>query len=142
MTNPIKPVGPSAVPQAAPTEGPSAPAAASETQATTAPTRAFEVGPTQVAQTQGAAPAQGAGTVSQDPLQAAIREVVADIKAGIVPDAAAAADAVIIRLVNIRFSHLNEAGRRKMQLHIHELLHSDPQFHDRIERLLQAAPYL
>lgn len=142
MTNPIKPVGPSAIPQAAPTEGPSATTATQEARAVTPPTRAFEVGPTQVAQTQGPAPVQGAGAITQDPLQAAIREVVADIKAGIVPDAAAAADAVIIRLVNIRFSHLNEAGRRKMQLHIHELLHSDPQFHDRIERLLQVAPYL
>ena len=71
-----------------------------------------------------------------DALQTAISEVAADIKLGNVPDREAASDAVIIRLVNLRFPHLTEAKRTKLLLHMHEVLHRDPQFQARIEELI------
>lgn len=74
-----------------------------------------------------------------DPLQAAIGEVAADVRAGRVPDAQAASDAVIIRLVNLRFGHLGEAQKQKLLLHLHEVLSNDPQFQARIEGLIKIA---
>lgn len=84
--------------------------------------------------------AQGAPeNAAVDPLDAAIQEVAADIRAGRVPDAEAASEAVILRLVNLRYAHLGDAQRQKMILHIHEMLHRDPRFLERIERLLEIA---
>lgn len=117
MTDPIKPVGPGAI---------DATEALSE-----------------VAGAEDALPLQGATQaqtpVAVDPLDAAIQDVAADIQAGRVPDAEAASEAVIIRIVNLRYPHLGDAQRNKMILHLHEMMHRDPQFLARIERLIELA---
>ncbi len=74
-----------------------------------------------------------------DPLRTAIDEVAADIRAGALPDEEAATEAVLIRLVNLRYGFLPEAKRQGMLLHLHGIMHSDPVFQARIERLLALA---
>ena len=115
MTDPTKPIGPGAVDAAE---------ALDEVEATPE----FEVA--------GVAATQSAQV---DPLQQAIQEVAADIKAGRLPDKEAASEAVILRLVNLRFGHLTVPQRQKMQLHLHELLHRDPAFQARIDDLIAVA---
>jgi hypothetical protein len=135
MTNPIKPTQPanaSAVKGATSTAATQAAAPASGSQKTPS---GFSVQAPQAAQPVSAAAATG----SSDPLQTAIREVAEDIKAGRVPDSTAASEAVIIRLVNLRFGHLSDASKRKMTLHLQEMLHRDPFFQSRIDGLLRVA---
>jgi len=125
MSDPIKPTDPSA--RVGDVEGVDAvdavhKAAAVEASAAVDPTAAVDA----------AAPVG-------DPLHVAIREVADDIREGRVPDEWAASEAVILRLVNLRFAHLGEAQRRKMHLHLHEILHNDPQFQRRIRELIDVA---
>jgi hypothetical protein len=137
MTNPIKPTQPanaSAVKGATSTAATQAAAPTSGAQKTPS---GFSVQAPQGAQPVSAAAAAATGLA--DPLQTAIREVAEDIKAGRVPDSTAASEAVIIRLVNLRFGHLSDASKRKMTLHLQEMLHRDPFFQSRIDGLLRVA---
>lgn len=76
---------------------------------------------------------------ASDPLLRAVSEVAADVRAGRVPDAQAATDAVIIRLVDLRYGHLEPARREGLVMQLHAMLQNDPRFQARIEELLSAA---
>lgn len=122
MSNPIKPTGG--------VGGPSAADAVEGAERTEGTSFGARLEASQRVEATGAAP---------DPLLRAVQEVAADVRAGLVPDAQAATDAVIIRLVDLRYGHLEATRRQGLVVQLHAMLATDPRFQARIEELLASA---
>ena len=80
------------------------------------------------------------GQFDRAQIQVALAEVAADVRAGRVPDHEAAVDAVVIRIVNLRYHHLPAAQRDKLVVQLHGLLHNDPRFRARLDDMIANAP--
>ena len=130
MSDPIEPPGPDAVGAGEAAEGIDAAEGVSETGVTDAAA---------ASRFRNAAAAAGEAR-PVDPLQVALAEVAADVRAGRVPDHDAAVDAVVIRIVNLRYHHLPAAQRDKLVVQLHGLLHNDPRFRARLDDMIANAP--
>ena len=73
---------------------------------------------------------------SNDPVIAAMRDVVTKYHAGATPDLDSAIQAVVDRLVEIRFSQLSVETRSRMATSLNRMLGDDPRFVAMVEQML------